>query len=197
MPPKWPLSSLILSKLSSNTSGGPRVFKLLFAKLKSYVKAAAFVVLSVAAAAEMNLDLSGPLKTTTSMLSVVFSAPNIAVKFRLAFLESHLSKLFVLIKFLVEPVSALVVLVTKLLFTPSVVDVLIRKSVAELAKQNKGLAAVATIIQKKMTHLEKKCEQAYLEDVLEEDENMDNNDNDNDNKDFLVYNNTFDIMMYL
>ncbi|KAG9297395.1 hypothetical protein G9A89_009479 [Geosiphon pyriformis] len=146
-------SLLSPSKLSSNTFGGPKIFKPLFAELKSYAKAAAFVV-SPGAAADINLDLGGLSKTTTPMVPVVPSVPNSAVEFRLASLESHLSKLFVLIKFLVEPVGALVTLVTKLLPTSSAVDMSVKECVDGLAKQNKGLAAVATVMQKRLTRLE-------------------------------------------
>ncbi|KAG9289242.1 hypothetical protein G9A89_022552 [Geosiphon pyriformis] len=131
------------SKFFSNTFGGPKVFKLLFAESKSYAKAAVFVVSFVAAAINMNLNLSCPPKTTTLMMSVVLSASNIVVESRLAFLESHLSKLSLLIKSLVEPIGILAVLVTKLLSTLSIMDVSVKKSVTGLAKQNKGLAAVA------------------------------------------------------
>ncbi|KAG9298722.1 hypothetical protein G9A89_012790 [Geosiphon pyriformis] len=175
-------SSPLPPKLSSNIFGGPRDFKSLFAESKSYAKAAALVVPFVAAAVEINLNLGSSPKTTTPMLSIVSSAPNIAVASRLVSLKSHLSKLFVLIKFLVEPVSALVVLVTKLLSTPPAIDVSVKKNITGLAKQNKDLAA-------------KKCERACLEDMSKKDKNMD--DYNDDNKVFLVYNNTFDVMMYL
>ncbi|KAG9301609.1 hypothetical protein G9A89_016679 [Geosiphon pyriformis] len=141
------------------------VFKSSFAGSKFYAKAAAFVVFLVAAAADMNLDFGGPPKITILMLPVVSSASNFAVESRLAFLKFHLSELSVLIKFLVESVGALVVLVTKLLSTPPAMNVSVKENVAELAKQNKGLAAVASIIQKKITHLEKKCEWTCLEDA--------------------------------
>ncbi|KAG9284508.1 hypothetical protein G9A89_014112 [Geosiphon pyriformis] len=182
-------------KLFFNTSGSARVFKPSFAGSRSYAKAAAFVVPPVAAAVDINLDLSSPLKTTTPMLPVVSSAPNIAIESRLAFLESHFSKLSVLIKSLVEPVGALVALVTKLLSTPPAMDVLVRKCVNGLAKQNKGLAAVASIMQKKITHLEKKCEWACLENASDNNDMVD--DDNNDNKDFSVYDNTFNVMMHL
>ncbi|KAG9302213.1 hypothetical protein G9A89_020647 [Geosiphon pyriformis] len=142
------------------------------------------VVSPVAAAANINLDLGSPPKTTTLMLPVVSSAPNFAVKSRLTSLESHLGKLSVLIKSLVEFVGALVVLVTKLLSTPPAMDVLVNESVAGLAKQNKSLAAVASIMQKKITHLEKKCEQICLKDA-----------SDDDDKDFSVYDNIFDVII--
>ncbi|KAG9290739.1 hypothetical protein G9A89_011702 [Geosiphon pyriformis] len=110
---------------------------------KFYAKAAAIVIPPVVAAANTNLNLGA----------------------RLASLKSHLSELSLLIKSLVEPVGALVVLVTKLLSIPSAIDVLIKKSVAEFAEQNKDLAVVAIIMQKKITCLEKKCEWACLEDA--------------------------------
>ncbi|KAG9287795.1 hypothetical protein G9A89_017390 [Geosiphon pyriformis] len=179
--------SLLPPKVSSNFFSGPKVFKSSFAGSKSYAKAAAIVVPSVAAAANINLNLGSPLPTTTLMLPVAHSVVDNAVNARLASLESHLGKMFLLIKSLVEPVGALVVLVTKLLFTSSVVDVSVKKSVAGLAKQNKGLAAVAIVMQKKMTCLEKKCEWTCLENVLDND-NMDNDNDDNiKDKDFFVY----------
>ncbi|KAG9299315.1 hypothetical protein G9A89_013963 [Geosiphon pyriformis] len=113
----------------------------------------------------------------------VLSASNFAVEFRLASLES-----------LVEPVGALVVLVTKLLSISPAVDVSVRKNMTGLAKQNKDLAAVAFIMQKKITHLEKKCKWACLEDASNDDNIV--NDDDNNDEDFSVYNNTFDIMMH-
>ncbi|KAG9303749.1 hypothetical protein G9A89_018646 [Geosiphon pyriformis] len=133
-------------KLPFNTFGSPNNFKPSFVESKFYAKAAAFVVSPGAAAADMDFDLGGPSKTVTSMLSAVFSAPNSAVESRLASLESHLSELSVLIKSLVEPVDALVALVTKLLSILSVMDVSVKKCVNGLAKQNKGLAAVATMM---------------------------------------------------
>ncbi|KAG9299681.1 hypothetical protein G9A89_006397 [Geosiphon pyriformis] len=187
-------SPFLPPKLSFNTSGGSRVFKPSFAGSKFYAKAAAFVVFFVVAAAEMNLDLGGLPKTTTPMLPVVSFAFNIAVEFRLASLEFHLSKLSVLIKFLVESVGALVVLVTKLLFTLSAVNALVKKCVAELAKQNKDLAAVAFMMQKKITHFEKKCEWVCLENASDNDDMVD--DDDNNVKDFSVYDNTFNVMIY-
>ncbi|KAG9284810.1 hypothetical protein G9A89_003733 [Geosiphon pyriformis] len=129
------------------------------------------------------------------MLPTVSSAPNFAVESRLAFLKFHFSELSVLIKSLVESVNTLVVLVTKLLFTPLAMDVLIKECVNELAKQNKGLAAIAIVMQKRITCLEKKCEQTCLEDRSDNDNIVDNNDNDD--RDFSVYNNTFNIIMHL
>ncbi|KAG9297669.1 hypothetical protein G9A89_011184 [Geosiphon pyriformis] len=178
------VSSLLPSKVSSNFFGGLKVFKSLFAESKSYAKAAAVVVPPIVAAANMNLDLSGSFPTTILMLFVALSVINIAVKARLAFLESHLGKLSLLIKFLVEPIGVLVVLVTKLLFTPPAVNMLVKKSVTGLAGQNKDLAAIVIVMQKRITCLKKKYEQACLEDVLDNDD-MDDNDNDNvEDKDF-------------
>ncbi|KAG9305524.1 hypothetical protein G9A89_003587 [Geosiphon pyriformis] len=184
-------------KVSSDFSGGPKVFKSSFARSKSYAKAAAIMVPPVAAAADMNLDLSGLLPTTTLMLPIAPSAINNAVKARLASLESHLGELSLLIKSLVEPVGALVVLVTKLLPTPPAVDVSIKESVVGLAGQNKGLAAIAIVMQKRLTCLEKKCEWACLEDVSDNDDMDDDDDDDIEDKDFSVYDNTFDVIMHL
>ncbi|KAG9292532.1 hypothetical protein G9A89_006903 [Geosiphon pyriformis] len=162
---------------------------------KSYAKAAAFVVPLGAAAADMNLDLCGPPKTTPPMVPVIPSVPNSTVKSRLASLESHLNELSVLIKSLIESVGALVALVTKLLSTPTVMDVLVKKCVNGLAKQNKGLAAVVFVMQRSITHLEKRCEQAGLEDRSDVNDMVD--DDNNDNKDFSVYDNIFDVIMHL
>ncbi|KAG9298715.1 hypothetical protein G9A89_012783 [Geosiphon pyriformis] len=185
-------------KLLFNTFGGPKNFKSSFVGSKFYAKAAAFVVSSGAAAANMDLDLGSPSKTATPMLPAVFSALNSAVKSRLASLESHLNELSVLIKPLVEFVGALITLVTKLLSTPSAMNVSVKECVNGLAKQNKGLAAVATMMQKRMTCLEKICKWVCLENRSNVD-NMVNDvdDNDDDDKDFSVYNNIFDVMMHL
>ncbi|KAG9298719.1 hypothetical protein G9A89_012787 [Geosiphon pyriformis] len=191
------LPSLLL-KLSSNTFGGPKNFKPLFVGFKSYVKAAAFVVPSCAATADIDLDFGDPPKTATSMLLAVSSVPNSAVESRLASFESHLSELSVLIKSLVKSIGALIVLVTKLLSTLSAIDVSFKKCVDGLAKQNKGLATVATMMQKRMTCLEKICKQACLKDRLDGDDMVNNiDDDDNKDKDFSVYDNTFDVMMQL
>ncbi|KAG9300855.1 hypothetical protein G9A89_004485 [Geosiphon pyriformis] len=139
-------------KLSSNTFDGPKNFKSSFVESKSYAKAAVFVVPSGAAAANMELDLGGSPKTTTPVLPAVSSVPNTAVESRLAFLESHLNELSVLIKSLVEPVGALVA-----------VDVSVKECIDGLAKQNKGLAAVATVMQKRLTRLETISERICLE----------------------------------
>ncbi|KAG9303078.1 hypothetical protein G9A89_005036 [Geosiphon pyriformis] len=190
---------LLSPKLSFNTFDDSSNIKLSFVESKSYAKTAAFVVFPGAAAANMNLDLGGSPKTVTSMLSAVFFAPNFAVESRLASLKSYFSELSVLIKSLVELVSVLVALVTKLLSTLSAVNVSVKKCVDGLAKQNKGLAAVAIIMQKRMTCLEKKCKQACLkygsdnnDMVDDDDDDDDDDDNDDNNKDFLVYDNTFD-----
>ncbi|KAG9294465.1 hypothetical protein G9A89_001970 [Geosiphon pyriformis] len=99
---------------------------------------------------------------------------------------------------IIEPIGALVALVTKLLSTPSAVDVSVKECVNGLAKQNKGLAAVASIIQKKMTCLEKIYEWVCLENRSDVNNMIDNvNDNNDKDKDFSVYNNTFNVMMYL
>ncbi|KAG9301586.1 hypothetical protein G9A89_016656 [Geosiphon pyriformis] len=188
---------LLPPKLLFNTFGGPKNFKPLFVESKFYAKAAAVVVSLGVVAANMDLDFVGPPKTVTSMLPAIPFAPNSAVEFRLASLESHLSKLSVLIKSLVEPVSALVALVTKLLSTPSAMDVSVKKCVNGLAKQNKGLAAVATMIQKRMTCLEKICEWACLEDRSDGDNMVNDVDNDDEDKDFLVYDNTFDVFFFV
>ncbi|KAG9304231.1 hypothetical protein G9A89_019793 [Geosiphon pyriformis] len=175
-------------KLPFNTFDSPKNFKSSFVGSKFYAKAAAFLVPSGVAAADMDLNLGGPPKTATLMLPAVSFVPNSAVKSRLASLESHLSELSVLIKSLVEPVSALVALVTKLLSTPSAVDVSVKEYVDGLTKQNKNLAAVATMMQKRMTCLEKICKQACLEDGLDGDNIIDDVDNDD---------NTFNVMMQL
>ncbi|KAG9293557.1 hypothetical protein G9A89_005560 [Geosiphon pyriformis] len=112
-------------KFFFNTFGGSKVFKFLFTRSKSYAKAAAFLVPPVVAAANMNLNLGSLFKTATPMLPAVFFAFNFAVKSRLTSLESHLSELSMLIKSLIKPVGALVVLVTKLLSTLTAMDVLL------------------------------------------------------------------------
>ncbi|KAG9306116.1 hypothetical protein G9A89_016020 [Geosiphon pyriformis] len=122
------------------------------------------------AAADMNLDLGGPPPITTLLLSVASSAFNNAVETRLASLESHFVNYFY---------------------------VLVKESVTGLVEQNKGLAAIAIVIQKKMTCLEKKCEQACLEDMLDNNDIDDNNNDDVKDKNFSVYNNMFDVMMHL
>ncbi|KAG9305982.1 hypothetical protein G9A89_009306 [Geosiphon pyriformis] len=96
-----------------------------FAGSKFYAKAVASVVFSVVAATDVNLDLGGFLKAAPLMF-----------------------ELSLLIKSLVESVSSLVVLVTKLLSIPSVIDVLVKESVNVLANQIKDFCAVTSIMQK-------------------------------------------------
>ncbi|KAG9298279.1 hypothetical protein G9A89_002767 [Geosiphon pyriformis] len=164
------VSPPLLPKVPSNFSGGPKVFKSSFARSKSYAKAAAFVVPSIAAAADVNLDLGGP------------PPPNY---------NAHVACF--------EPVGTLVALVTKLLSTPSAVDISVKECVDGLAKQNKDLAAVATVMQKRLTHLETISEWICLENRSDVDDMVDDIDNDNDDedKDFSVYDNTFNVMMHL
>ncbi|KAG9299753.1 hypothetical protein G9A89_013113 [Geosiphon pyriformis] len=163
------------SKIFSNSAGGPKIFKLFFAGIKSYAKAAAYVVPLILV----------PSKSVMSLLFVVSFGSDVAVNAKLASLEFHLGELSLLIKSLVEPVGMLVVLVTKLLSALPAVNVFVKESVAGL---------------KKMIHLEKKCEQVCLEDVSNNN-NIDDDDNNNDNndniKDFSVYDNTFDLMINL
>ncbi|KAG9298690.1 hypothetical protein G9A89_012758 [Geosiphon pyriformis] len=167
-------------KTALNIFGVVTSVKLKPAGLWQYAVTAVIVVLSGVAAANMDLDFGSPPKTVTSMLPAVLSAPNFAVKSKLTSLKSHLSKLSVLIKSLVEPVSALIALVTKLLSTPSAMDVSVKEYVDGLAKQNKGLAATC------------------LEDGSDVDDMVDNvNDDNNNDKDFSVYNNIFDVIMHL
>ncbi|KAG9299996.1 hypothetical protein G9A89_009724 [Geosiphon pyriformis] len=155
-------------------------------------QAAAFVVPPGAAAADMELNLGGSPETTTPVLSAVFSVPNTAVESRLTSLESHLSELSVLIKSLVESVGALVALVTKLLSTPSAMDV----SMGWLSK-----IKAATVMQKRLTHLEIISERICLENGSDIDDMVDDVDDDDDDddedKDFSVYDNTFNVIMHL
>ncbi|KAG9298268.1 hypothetical protein G9A89_002756 [Geosiphon pyriformis] len=118
------------SKFSSNFANGLKVFKSLFAESKSYVKVIVFVVLFVAAAVDMDLALSGSFKATISMLPVVSFT-----------LNNALNELFLLIKSIVESVGSLVVLITKLLFTSLTIDITVKKSVSELAKQIKAVVS--------------------------------------------------------
>ncbi|KAG9301608.1 hypothetical protein G9A89_016678 [Geosiphon pyriformis] len=188
----------LLLKLSFNTFSDPKNFKSSFVGSKSYAKAAAFVVSSDAAAADMKLDLGGFPKVTTSVLLAVSFVFNTAVESMLASLKSHFSKLSVLIKSLIKPVGALVALVTKLLSTLSAMNVSVKECVDELAKQNKGLAAVTIIMQKRLTCLETISERICLENGSDVDDIVNDVDDDNDeDKNFSVYDNTFDIMMHL
>ncbi|KAG9284502.1 hypothetical protein G9A89_014106 [Geosiphon pyriformis] len=117
-----------------------------FTETKFYAKAAAYVVPPVAAAVDMDLGFGVSLIGIISLLPVVSFGSDVAVNVKLASLESHLGELSLLIKFLVESVGALVVLITKLLSALSVVDVSVKESVAGLAKQNKGFATITSII---------------------------------------------------
>ncbi|KAG9284498.1 hypothetical protein G9A89_014102 [Geosiphon pyriformis] len=133
-------------KFFFNFAGGFKIFKLSFTETKFYAKAAVYVVLLVAAAIDMDLGFGVFLIGIISLLPVVLFGSDVAVNAKLASLKSHLSELSLLIKFLVESVDALVVLVTKLLSALSVVDVSVKESVAGLAKQNKGFATITSII---------------------------------------------------
>ncbi|KAG9299313.1 hypothetical protein G9A89_013961 [Geosiphon pyriformis] len=99
---EYKVSPPLPPKVPSNFSGSPKVFKSSFAGFKSYAKAAAFVVLPIAAAADVNLDLSG--------LPPNYNAHVACCPF-------------------FEPVGALVALVTKLLSIPSAVDISIKECV--------------------------------------------------------------------
>ncbi|KAG9300849.1 hypothetical protein G9A89_004479 [Geosiphon pyriformis] len=157
------------SKLPSNTFGGPKNFKSSFVGSKSYAKTAAFVVPPGAAAADMELDLGDSPKTTTPVLPAV----------------SYVNELSVLIKSLVEPVGALVA-----------IDVSVKECIDGLAKQNKGLAAVAIMMQKRLTRLETISEWICLENGSDVDDMVDDVDHDDDeDRDFSVYDNTFDVIV--
>ncbi|KAG9289234.1 hypothetical protein G9A89_022544 [Geosiphon pyriformis] len=88
--------------------------KSFFVGAKSYAKTAIFVVPPVAAAADMNLVFGAPFKDVVPLLLIVSSGSDVVVNARLAFLETQLSELSLLIKFIFESVGFLVVLVTKL-----------------------------------------------------------------------------------
>ncbi|KAG9303233.1 hypothetical protein G9A89_013559 [Geosiphon pyriformis] len=142
------------------------------------------VVLSIATAADIDLAFGFLPKGVVSLLSVVFFGSNVVVNARLAFLETQLSELSLLIKFIVEPVGSLVVLVTKLLFTSSVITEAMKKSVVGLRNQINAVCAVASVLQKEVGAIKLR--------------NMDNDNNDNnDVKNFLVYDDTFDAIIEL
>ncbi|KAG9300838.1 hypothetical protein G9A89_004468 [Geosiphon pyriformis] len=167
---------LLLPKLSFNTFGGPKNFKSSFVGSKSYAKAVAFVVPSGAAAADMELDFGGSPETATPVLPAVLLFPLL----------------------LLNLVGALVALVTKLLSILSAMDVSVKKCVDGLAKQNKGLAAVVTVMQKKLTRLETISEWICLENGSDVDDMVDDVDkDDNEDKDISVYDNTFNVIMHL
>ncbi|KAG9300560.1 hypothetical protein G9A89_000578 [Geosiphon pyriformis] len=131
-----------------------------------------------------------------SLLPVVFFGSDVAVNTRLASLETQLSELSLLIKFIVEPMSFLVVLVTKLLFTPPVMAEAMKKSVIELKNQINAVYAVAFVLQKEVGVIKLKSGKVHF-DIFNNKNIDDNNDDDNDVKDFSVYNNTFDVIIEL
>ncbi|KAG9306107.1 hypothetical protein G9A89_016011 [Geosiphon pyriformis] len=163
-----------------------------FTGAKSYVKAVAFVV--PLAAAGINLVLDSTPKVVIPMVSDIFLVLITVVESRLVFMKSHLNELALLVKFIIEPVGSLVVLVTKLLSTPPAVDITLRKSVVGLERQVKAMIAVAFMLNRDVKSLTKKCDWISLEDVSNNN-NMDNNDNKV--KNFSVYNDTFDMIMQL
>ncbi|KAG9302212.1 hypothetical protein G9A89_020646 [Geosiphon pyriformis] len=185
-------------KLSSNSAGGPIIFKSSLVGAKSYAKAATSVVPPVAAAADMGLAFSTFPKVVVLLLPVVSFGSDVAVNARLASLETQLSELSLLIKFIVEPVGSLVALVTMLLSTPPVMAEAMRESVIGLGNQIKAVCAVASVLQKEMEALKLRSEKVHYN--ISDDEDMDDDDDDDDDgnaKDFLVYDDTFDVMMEL
>ncbi|KAG9305990.1 hypothetical protein G9A89_009314 [Geosiphon pyriformis] len=187
----------LLPKLFSNSAGGANIFKSFFIGAKSYTKAATSVVFPVAAAANIVLAFSAPPKGVVSLLPVVFSGSDVAVNARLTFLETQLSKLSLLIKSIVEPVSFLVVLITKILSTPPVMAEAMKKSMVGLGNQINAVHAVASVLQKKMGAIKLRSRKVHFD--IFDDENMDDNNNNNNNevKNFSVYDDTFDAMMEL
>ncbi|KAG9294830.1 hypothetical protein G9A89_008522 [Geosiphon pyriformis] len=174
-----------------NFTGGSKVFKSLFAKAKSYAKAVVFVV---PAAAGIDSVLNLPSKVVVPMVPDISPVPIAVVESRLASMKSHLNELALLVKFIIKPVGFLVVLVTKLLSTSSAVNMTLRESVVGLERQVKAVAAVASMLNRDVKFLTKKCDRISLKDVS----NNDNMDNDNNEvKDFSVYDDTFDMMMQL
>ncbi|KAG9298280.1 hypothetical protein G9A89_002768 [Geosiphon pyriformis] len=161
---------------------------------KFYAKAVAFVVLPAATTAGIDPVLGAPSKVVVPMVPVVSPVPIAVVESRLASMESHFNKLALLVKSIIEPVGSLVVLVTKLLSTPPAVDMTLRESVVGLERQVKTVAAVASMLNRDVKSLTKKCDQISLEDLSDDDDMDDDNDKD---KDFSVYDDTFDVMMQL
>ncbi|KAG9299081.1 hypothetical protein G9A89_020394 [Geosiphon pyriformis] len=145
-----------------------------FTSAKSYAKAVAFVISPAAAAAGIDPVLSG--------ISL------------LASMESHLNELALLVKSIIEPVGSLVVLVTKLLSISPAVNITLRESVIGLEKQVKAVAAVASMLNRNVKSLTKKCDQISLEDASNNDDMDDEND---EGKNFSVYDDIFDMMMQL
>ncbi|KAG9287793.1 hypothetical protein G9A89_017388 [Geosiphon pyriformis] len=184
-------------KLSSNSAGGPIIFKSSLVGAKSYAKAATSVVPPVAAAADMGMAFSTSPKVVVLLLLVASFGSDVAVNARLASLETQLSELSLLIKSIVEPVGSLVALVTTLLSTPPVIAEAMKESVIGLGNQIKAVRAVASVLQKKVGALKLRSGKVHYN--LSDDEDMDDDDDDNngDAKDFSVYNDTFDAMMEL
>ncbi|KAG9301590.1 hypothetical protein G9A89_016660 [Geosiphon pyriformis] len=186
-------------KLSSNSTGGPIIFKLSsLVGAKSYAKAATSVVSPVAAAADTGLAFNTSPKVVVPLLPVASSGSNVALNARLASLETQLSELFLLIKSIVKSVGSLVALVTTLLSTPPVVAEAIKESVIGLGNQIKTVHAVASVLQKEVGAL--KLRSGKVHHNISDDENMDDDDDDNNDgnvKDFSVYDDIFDAMMEL
>ncbi|KAG9284793.1 hypothetical protein G9A89_003716 [Geosiphon pyriformis] len=184
----YKVSPLFLPKFSSNFTGGPKVFKLSFV--------CCLCDFFCCCCCQYGFGFWCPSNCVTPLLPVVSSGPDVVVNAKLASLKFYLGELSLLIKFLVEPVGALVVLVTKLLFALPTMNVSVKENVVGLAKQNKDFAAITSMLQKKMIHLKKKCEKTCLKNVSNND-NINDNDNNDDVKDFSVYNVTFNLMMNL
>ncbi|KAG9294817.1 hypothetical protein G9A89_008509 [Geosiphon pyriformis] len=183
-------------KLSSNSAGGPIIFKSSLVGAKSYAKAATSVVPPVAAAADTGLAFSTSSKVVVPLLLVASSGSDVAVNARLVSLETQLSELSLLIKSIVEPVGSLVALVTMLLSTPPVMAEAMKESVIGLENQIKAVCAVASVLQKEVGALKLRSGKVHY-NISDEDMNDDNDDDDGDTKDFLVYDDTFDVMMEL
>ncbi|KAG9304218.1 hypothetical protein G9A89_019780 [Geosiphon pyriformis] len=182
-------------KFVPNSTSGLKVFKSLFAGAMSYAKAVVFVVPATAAVAGIDPVLDSPAKVVVLIVLGVFSVPITVVGSKLASMEFHLNELALLVKSIIEPVGSLVVLVTKLLFTSPVVDITLRESMIGLKRQVKAVAAVASMLNRNFKSLTKKCDWIFLEDVFNNDK-MDD-DNDDEIKDFLVYDDIFDIIIQL
>ncbi|KAG9294705.1 hypothetical protein G9A89_008184 [Geosiphon pyriformis] len=184
-------------KLSSNFASGSNIIKSSFVGAKSYAKATTFVVPLVAAAANMDLAFGAPPKSVVPLLLVVSSGSNVAVNAKLASLETQLSKLFLLIKFIVKPVGFLVVLVTKLLSTLSVIAETIKKSMVGLRNQINAVHVVASALQKKVGPIKLKSGKIYFDISNNKDMDDDNDDDNNDVKNFSVYDNIFGVIIKL
>ncbi|KAG9294711.1 hypothetical protein G9A89_008190 [Geosiphon pyriformis] len=186
-------------KLSSNSAGGPVFLKSSLVGAKSYTKAATSVVPPIAAVANTGLAFSTSPKVVGPLLPVASSSSDVAVNARLASLETQLSELSLLIKSIVEPVGSLVALVTTLLSTPPVMAEAMKESVIGLGNQIKAVHAVASVLQKEVGTL--KLRSGKVQYNISDDEDMDDDDDDNDDdgdaKDFLVYDDTFDVMIEL